>query len=80
MLPVKMNKMFMFESPTWVNIFMKIIGVFMSKKMKERMIFLKSWDESEKVGGLDAFPKGFGKVNGTLETSVIEDLYFGEGK
>lgn len=79
-LPIKMQCMYMFESPTWVNIFMKIVGVFMSKKMKERIVFLKSWEESEtdKIGGLVSIPKGFGKVDGSLEESVIEKLYFGE--
>lgn len=79
-LPIKMQCMYMFESPMWVNVLMKIVGVFMSKKMKERMVFLKSWDESEtdRIGGLGAIPKGFGKVAGTLEESVIEKLYFGE--
>lgn len=80
-LPLKMQCMYMFESPTWVNVFMKIIGVFMSKKMKERIVFLKSWDETDtdKIGGLEAIPKGFGKVNGTLDESesVIEKTYFG---
>lgn len=75
-LPIKMHCMYMFESPTWVNVFMKIIGVFMSKKMKERMVFLKSWSETDKIGGLAAIPKGFGKVEGTMEESVIEDMYF----
>ena len=41
---------------------------------------MKDWSESEtdKIGGLEAIPKGFGKVNGTLEENVIEKLYFGE--
>lgn len=75
-LPIKMQCMYMFETPTWVSVFMKIIGVFMSKKMKERMVFVKDWDYPEKLGGVEAIPKGFGKFGGTLEESVIEDLYF----
>lgn len=75
-LPVKMRAMYMFEVPTWISVFMKIIGVFMSKKMKERLVFLKDWSETDKVGGLGAIPKGFGKVDGTLEESVIESTYF----
>ena len=79
-LPIKMQNMYMFESPTWINIFMKLIGMFMSKKMKERMIFMKDWStaETDKIGGLECFPKGFGKVNGTLAGNTIEDLYFGK--
>ena len=77
-LPIKMQCMYMFESPTWISVFMKIIGVFMSKKMKERMVFFKDWNEIDKIGGLEAIPKGFGKVNGTLDESVIEDMYFAE--
>ena len=75
-LPVRMQIIYMIETPTWVNVFMKILGVFMSKKMKERMVFLKQWSEMERVGGPEAIPKGFGKANGTLEESVIEDAYF----
>lgn len=76
-LPVKMQCCYMFESPTWVNIFMKIVGMFMSKKMKERMVFLKDWSETEtdKIGGLEAIPKGFGKVDGTLEGNIIEKYF-----
>jgi len=77
-LPIKMQCIYMFETPTWINIFMKIVGVFMSKKMKERMVTLK-WDEIDKIGGVEAIPKGFGKVEGTLEESVIEKMYFTEG-
>lgn len=77
-LPIKMQCLYMFESPTWVNILMKILGAFMSKKMKSRMVLFKDWNELEKIGGLEAIPKGFGKVNGTLEESVIEKEYFAE--
>ena len=58
-LPIKMQCMYTFESPTWVNIFMKLIGMFMSKKMKERMVFMKDWSESEtdKIGGLESHTK-----------------------
>lgn len=78
-LPVKMQYCYMFESPTWMNVFMKLVGVFMSKKMKERLVFLKSWDEVDKIGGLENIPKGFGKCDGKLEKSesTIERRYFG---
>mmetsp|Transcript_11903 Transcript_11903/g.25783 ORF Transcript_11903/g.25783 Transcript_11903/m.25783 type:complete len:323 (+) Transcript_11903:133-1101(+) len=77
-LPIKMQCMYMFESPTWINVFMKVIGMFMSKKMKSRMIILKDWNEIDKIGGLEAIPKGFGKVNGTMDGSIIEKKYFAE--
>lgn len=81
-LPVKMQYCYIFESPTWMNVFMKILGVFMSKKMKERMVFLKSWDDFDKIDGLEglnAVPKGFGKIDGKLEDCdlAIEKTYFG---
>ncbi|KAL9188160.1 hypothetical protein ACHAXT_006538 [Thalassiosira profunda] len=62
-LPIRMQKIYMFESPTWVNVFMKIVGVFMSKKMKERMVFLKDWSEIDKIGGLEVTPKGRATIN-----------------
>ena len=78
-LPIKMQCCYMFEPPTWMSVFMKIIGVFMSKKMKERMVMLKSWEEIDKIGGVESIPKGFGKVEGKLDLSdtVIEKQYFG---
>ena len=47
-MPIKMQCAYMFESPTWIRIFMKIIGVFMSKKMKERLVEI-DWTEVDKV-------------------------------
>lgn len=51
-----MNACYMLEAPTWVNVFMKLIGLFMSKKMKNRLIFLKEWDKLEDLLGKDCIP------------------------
>ena len=75
-LPVRMKGMYMWEIPAWVNIFFALIGVFMSKKMKKRIILSKNWSDLEKMFGLEAIPKNFGKVEGKLETDVIQKKYF----
>jgi len=75
-LPVKMNTMYLFESPTWVTVFMKIIGFFMSKKMRERIVICKGWNKVEEMIGLDVTPENFGKVKGQLRLDVIEKKYF----
>lgn len=77
-LPIKMSALYMLECPFWISVFMKLMGMFMSKKMKERFVILQDWSELDRVGGVSAIPKRFGKgkVDGELETDVIEDLYF----
>lgn len=81
-MPIHMQCMYMFEAPTWCTFFMKVVGafMFMRKKSKERIIFLKDWSDTstDKIGGLEAIPKGFGKENvkGTLVGDVVEDAYF----
>lgn len=76
-LPIKMVAIYMFECPFWISVFSKLMGMFMSKKMKERFVIL-DWSELERIGGVCATPKRFGKgkVDGEVETDVIEDLYF----
>ena len=77
-LPVKMKGGYMLETPTWVVVFMKIVGIFMSKKMKERVVIWKDWSQLEKTFGLEVTPKVFGKVNGKLEEDVIEKTYLSQ--
>lgn len=75
-LPIKMNACYMLETPRWVNIFMKLIGMFMSKKMKGRIVSLKEWVKVEELVGKDCIPKGFGKLEGSLEVDPVEEKYF----
>lgn len=75
-LPIKMHVLYMLETPTWVNIFMKLMGAFMSKKMKKRLVSLKDWDKVEVLLGKDCIPKGFGKLTGSLEVDPVAEKYF----
>jgi len=75
-LPIKMNALYMLESPTWVNVFMKVVGVFMSKKLKKRLVNLKEWDKVEVLLGKDCIPKGFGKLAGNLEVDPVAEKFF----
>ena len=75
-LPLKMKNMVLLDSPTWVNIFMGLISIFMSKKMKQRIVNVKDWGKVEEMFGLDTTPKKFGKIEGKLEEDVIEKKYF----
>lgn len=75
-LPVKMNALYMLETPRWVNMFMRFMGMFMSKKMKERIVSLKEWDKLEETLGKDCIPKGFGKLEGSLEVDPVKEKYF----
>lgn len=75
-LPIKMNALYMLETPRWVNILMKFMGMFMSKKMKSRIVSLKEWDKVEGLVGKDCIPKGFGKLEGSLEVDPINEKYF----
>lgn len=75
-LPVKMNALYMLETPRWVNMFMRFMGMFMSKKMKERIVSLKEWDKLEETLGKECIPKGFGKLEGSLEVDPVKEKYF----
>lgn len=75
-LPVKMKGMYMLDAPTWMTVFMKVIGVFMSKKMRDRIVFVKDWGKVDEIFGLQVTPKAFGKLEGKLEQDVIEERYF----
>jgi hypothetical protein len=68
-LPVKMKQLLVFESPAWMMMLMKLFGVFMSKKMKERMKLYKAeWQVIDEVLGADkaSIPVGFGDCGGTM--------------
>eukprot|EP00558_Chaetoceros_sp_UNC1202_P002212 CAMPEP_0197259408 /NCGR_PEP_ID=MMETSP1429-20130617/83495_1 /TAXON_ID=49237 /ORGANISM="Chaetoceros sp., Strain UNC1202" /LENGTH=334 /DNA_ID=CAMNT_0042723617 /DNA_START=2464 /DNA_END=3468 /DNA_ORIENTATION=- len=76
-LPVKMKGMYMIECPGWIKLFMNVIRIFMSKKMKQRIVILKDWDEvAGYVGGDESIPKGWGKLEGSLEDDPVDQQYF----
>ena len=75
-LPIKMNALYMLETPKWIDIFMKIINLFMSKKMKERMIILKDWNKVEEIVGKECIPKPFGPLEGSLAVDPVDAKYF----
>mmetsp|Transcript_25298 Transcript_25298/g.29790 ORF Transcript_25298/g.29790 Transcript_25298/m.29790 type:complete len:327 (+) Transcript_25298:62-1042(+) len=75
-LPIKMNAYYILEVPTWVNVFMKLIGVFVSKQIMERLVYLKEWDKLEDLLGKDCIPTGFGKLAGSLKVDPVVEKYF----
>lgn len=76
-IPVKMKALLLLDCPAWMNVLMKIFGVFVSKKMKSRMTFLKKdWAAPAHHFGAEAVPRGFGGCEGaTLTTDPILDQY-----
>ena len=75
-LPVKMKQLMMLDTPTWMSTMMKIFGVFMSKKMKSRMVwYKKEWGVPADAFGASAVPVGFGECNGTCTADPVMDTY-----
>jgi len=76
-LPIKMKKFYILETPTWMDMLMKFMSMFMSKKMKSRIAVAKDWSVVEEaVGGKESIPKGFGPLDGSLEMDPVESKYF----
>ena len=48
-LHVKMKALYCMDSPRWVSLLMKLMGVFMSKKMKERFVMMDDWKKLEEM-------------------------------
>ena len=76
-LPIKMKKMYIFDVPTWMDLLMKFMGMFMSKKMQSRIVVSKDMSIIEPLVGADAIPKRFGNLDcGKLEIDPVEAKYF----
>jgi len=75
-LPIKMKGIYMLDSPTWLRLFMGLMSIFMSKKMKERIVNVKEWKTIEETFGAETIPKMFGKLEGKLQEDVLEKEYF----
>ena len=75
-LPVKMKLLLIFDSPTWMDIMMKMFSVFMSKKMRSRMVvYKKEWHVLTERLGQECIPAGFGECGGTLSTDPVLAAY-----
>lgn len=75
-LPVKMKACYILETAAWMDLLMKFMGMFMSKKLKQRIVNLKEWGDLERILGKECIPKGFGKLEGSLEVDPLEEKYF----
>jgi len=71
-LPVKLAKAYVLESPGWMNTFMKFMGMFLSKKLIKRIVFLNEWSDVGKTVGEDCIPKNFGELEGQLEVDRVK--------
>ncbi len=76
-LPVKCNKIIITEPPRWLKMFMNFMGMFLSKKMKQRIVVLQETKEVVELLGNECIPKNFGNLEeGTLEVDLVQKEYF----
>jgi hypothetical protein len=75
-LPIKMKAAYMLDSPAWMNIFMGLMSMFMSKKLKERIINIKDWGKLQDYVPAELIPKGFGKLEGSFDQDICVKEYF----
>mmetsp|Transcript_14273 Transcript_14273/g.34660 ORF Transcript_14273/g.34660 Transcript_14273/m.34660 type:complete len:271 (+) Transcript_14273:274-1086(+) len=75
-LPIKMKALYILETPTWMSMMSKLMSLFMSKKMKERMHVLDEFTEIEEVAGKECIPTPFGKLEGTMAVDLVEAKYY----
>jgi len=75
-LPIKMKSLYILQSPRWMEMFSKLMGMFMSKKMKERMHMMKDFSGIEDVVGKECIPQRFGELEGALSLDLIDAKYF----
>lgn len=60
-LPIRMVACYILDIPKWMNVFMKLMGVFMSSKMKKRIHNVDNWSDLENLLGKDCIPTSFQK-------------------
>ena len=60
-LPVKMAACYILETPKWMNILMKFMGMFMSGKMKKRIVMLDDYDKLKDLLGEECIIPSFQK-------------------
>ena len=77
-LPIKMKALYIFEVAMWMSLFMKMAGMFMSSKMKERILICDDYSGVEEIVALEHIPKGFGTLQGGMEKDEAETKYLGK--
>ena len=77
-LPIKMKALYIFEVAMWMSLFMKMAGMFMSNKMKERILICDDYSGVEEIVALEHIPKGFGTLQGGMEKDEAETKYLGK--
>merc|ERR1712070_1369053 len=71
-LPVKMKLIMITDPPRWMKMMMTIFGVFMSSKMKKRVLTLAKkpdcWAQVRERYGPECIPPSFGECGGSCKT------------
>ena len=75
-LPIKMKKCYVMEVPKWMDLFFSFMGMFMSKKMKSRIVMLKEYGELEEIVGKECIPAPFGELEGRVEKDLVDSQYY----
>lgn len=75
-LPIKMKALYVLQSPTWMDMMSKVMSMFLSKKMKERIHVVKEFSVIEEVAGKECIPMPFGELEGSLAVDLIEAKYY----
>jgi len=60
-LPIRMVACYILDMPKWMNVFMKLMGVFMSSKMKNRIHNVDDRSTLKNLLGIDCIPASFQK-------------------
>lgn len=76
-LPIKCKKIYLLEEPRWMKMLMKLMGMFLSKKMKSRIKTMgDKFDQLGEELGEECIPKKFGPLEGKMEVDPIVKTYF----
>jgi len=72
---IKMHKFVIMRSPWWFNAMMKMMALFLSKKIRSRIaLHHKKWEVAASyAGGLQYFPSGFGK--GGMDEACVDRVF-----
>jgi hypothetical protein len=79
-MPVKMKKIYMFESAQWLHIVNALMRPFMSTKMRQRIVCPTAKDDPPQVICDAAFgraniPQGFAGMSGGTLKDLVESKY-----
>ncbi|CAB9529259.1 unknown protein [Seminavis robusta] len=74
-LPVKMEKCFIYDNPTWIRVMMALLSPFLTKKMKQRIVSIPNkanpMEFLEEEVGKDNIPVGVTHLEGTVEKDLV---------